>query len=172
MKNERNEIIHHNNSNDRYLNNHNNYNSNNESYDKNENNKSYDKNESQDSHLQSDSNLGSNSVLLSNPYEFLCLDFTVDLDVASDRNGECGIITRNSKINKNEFVNMIIEMMAQEMKFFFVLFYLSNLISQLDTTLKVAQYLNMHSLFYCCLYLYLIFFVSLLIIRITVCPFD
>ena len=109
MKNERNEIIYHNHGDDKYLNSrHNNYSRHNENYDKNENNNSYDRNTSQDSYLQSDSSLGSNSVLLSNPYEFLCMDFTVDLDVASDRNGEYQIITRNSEINKNEFFDMII----------------------------------------------------------------
>ena len=46
-----------------------------------------DENNEKYSHFRSDIKPGSSSVLLSDPSEFLCLDFTVDLDAASDRNG-------------------------------------------------------------------------------------
>ena len=48
---------------------------------------SNDENNEKYSHFRSDIKPGSSSVLLSDPSEFLCLDFTVDLDAASDRNG-------------------------------------------------------------------------------------
>ena len=104
MKNERNKNVYNNHGDNKNQYKYKNQNSNSNNYDENESNNSM--NRSQDSYLQSDSSVGSNSVSLSNPNDFLCMDFTVDLDVASDRKGKYQILTKMVKTVKTVIINL------------------------------------------------------------------